>query len=124
MQSEFAFLIVVISYSFHVSSLIEHLRTYRTVTLHSLYIDFAVLIFNPSFLLGRDKLVTLGLNIDHDNNNNNNKKKNYNNNNNNNNKKKKKKKKNYNNNNNNNILILIISFRCKPLEINPFKDLI
>ena len=107
MQSEFAFLIVVISYSFHVSSLIEHLRTYRTVTLHSLYIDFAVLIFNPSLLLGRDKLVTLGLNIDHDNNNN--KKKNYNNN---------------NNNNNNNILILIISFRCKPLEINPFKDLI
>ena len=107
MQSEFAFLIVVISYSFHVSSLIEHLRTYRTVTLHSLYIDFAVLIFNPSLLLGRDKLVTLGLNIDHDNNNNN--KKNYNNN---------------NNNNNNNILILIISFRCKPLEINPFKELI
>ena len=107
MQSEFAFLIVVISYSFHVSSLIEHLRTYRTVTLHSLYIDFAVLIFNPSLLLGRDKLVTLGLNIDHDNNNNNNKK-NYNN----------------NNNNNNNILILIISFRCKPLEINPFKELI
>ena len=107
MQSEFAFLIVVISYSFHVSSLIEHLRTYRTVTLHSLYIDFAVLIFNPSLLLGRDKLVTLGLNIDHDNNNN--KKKNYNNN---------------NNNNNNNILILIISFRCKPLEINPFKELI
>ena len=106
MQSEFAFLIVVISYSFHVSSLIEHLRTYRTVTLHSLYIDFAVLIFNPSLLLGRDKLVTLGLNIDHDNNNNN--KKNYNN----------------NNNNNNNILILIISFRCKPLEINPFKELI
>ena len=106
MQSEFAFLIVVISYSFHVSSLIEHLRTYRTVTLHSLYIDFAVLIFNPSLLLGRDKLVTLGLNIDHDNNNN--KKKNYNN----------------NNNNNNNILILIISFRCKPLEINPFKELI
>ena len=105
MQSEFAFLIVVISYSFHVSSLIEHLRTYRTVTLHSLYIDFAVLIFNPSLLLGRDKLVTLGLNIDHDNNNN--KKKNYN-----------------NNNNNNNILILIISFRCKPLEINPFKELI
>ena len=105
MQSEFAFLIVVISYSFHVSSLIEHLRTYRTVTLHSLYIDFAVLIFNPSLLLGRDKLVTLGLNIDHDNNNNNN-------------------KKNYNNNNNNNILILIISFRCKPLEINPFKELI
>ena len=104
MQSEFAFLIVVISYSFHVSSLIEHLRTYRTVTLHSLYIDFAVLIFNPSLLLGRDKLVTLGLNIDHDNNNN--------------------KKKNYNNNNNNNILILIISFRCKPLEINPFKELI
>ena len=105
MQSEFAFLIVVISYSFHVSSLIEHLRTYRTVTLHSLYIDFAVLIFNPSLLLGRDKLVTLGLNIDHDNNN--------------------KKKKNYNNNNNNNnILILIISFRCKPLEINPFKELI
>ena len=104
MQSEFAFLIVVISYSFHVSSLIEHLRTYRTVTLHSLYIDFAVLIFNPSLLLGRDKLVTLGLNIDHDNNNNN--------------------KKNYNNNNNNNILILIISFRCKPLEINPFKELI
>lgn len=103
MQSEFAFLIVVISYSFHVSSLIEHLRTYRTVTLHSLYIDFAVLIFNPSLLLGRDKLVTLGLNIDHDNNNN--------------------KKKNY-NNNNNNILILIISFRCKPLEINPFKELI
>ena len=110
MQSEFAFLIVVISYSFHVSSLIEHLRTYRTVTLHSLYIDFAVLIFNPSLLLGRDKLVTLGLNIDHDNNNK--KKKNYNNNNN----KNKKKKK--------NILILIISFRCKPLEINPFKELI
>ena len=81
------------------------MRTYRTVTLHSLYIDFAVLIFNPSLLLGRDKLVTLGLNIDHDNNNN--KKKNYN-----------------NNNNNNNILILIISFRCKPLEINPFKELI
>ena len=105
MQSEFAFLIVVISYSFHVSSLIEHFRTYRTVTVHSLYIDFAVLIFNPSLLLGRDKLVTLGLNIDHDNNNN--KKKNYN-----------------NNNNNNNILILIISFRCKPLEINPFKELI
>ena len=105
MQSEFAFLIAVISYSFHVSSLIEHFRTYRTVTVHSLYIDFAVLIFNPSLLLGRDKLVTLGLNIDHDNNNN--KKKNYN-----------------NNNNNNNILILIISFRCKPLEINPFKELI
>ena len=106
MQSEFAFLIAVISYSFHVSSLIEHFRTYRTVTVHSLYIDFAVLIFNPSLLLGRDKLVTLGLNIDHDNNN--------------------KKKKNYNNNNNNNnnILILIISFRCKPLEINPFKELI
>ena len=111
MQSEFAFLIVVISYSFHVSSLIEHFRTYRTVTVHSLYIDFAVLIFNPSLLLGRDKLVTLGLNIDHDNNNN--KKKNYNNNTN---KNKKKKKK--------NIFILIISFRCKPLEINPFKELI
>ena len=110
MQSEFAFLIAVISYSFHVSSLIEHFRTYRTVTVHSLYIDFAVLIFNPSLLLGRDKLVTLGLNIDHDNNNN--KKKNYNNNNNKNNNKKK------------NILILIISFRCKPLEINPFKELI
>ena len=109
MQSEFAFLIAVISYSFHVSSLIEHFRTYRTVTVHSLYIDFAVLIFNPSLLLGRDKLVTLGLNIDHDNNNN---KKNYNNNNNKNNNKKK------------NILILIISFRCKPLEINPFKELI
>ena len=110
MQSEFAFVIAVISYSFHVSSLIEHFRTYRTVTVHSLYIDFAVLIFNPSLLLGRDKLVTLGLNIDHDNNNN--KKKNYNNNNNKNNNKKK------------NILILIISFRCKPLEINPFKELI
>ena len=110
MQSEFAFLIAVISYSFHVSSLIEHFRTYRTVTVHSLYIDFAVLIFNPSLLLGRDKLVTLGLNIDHDNNNNN--KKNYNNNN------------NKNNNNKKNILILIISFRCKPLEINPFKELI
>ena len=110
MQSEFTFLIAVISYSFHVSSLIEHFRTYRTVTVHSLYIDFAVLIFNPSLLLGRDKLVTLGLNIDHDNNNN--KKKNYNNNNNKNNNKKK------------NILILIISFRCKPLEINPFKELI
>ena len=109
MQSEFAFLIVVISYSFHVSSLIDF-RTYRTVTVHSLYIDFAVLIFNPTLLLGSDKLVTLGLNIDHDNNNK--KKKNYNNNNNKNNNKKK------------NILILIISFRCKPLEINPFKELI
>ena len=115
MQSDFAFLIVVISYSFPVSSLIEHLRTYRTVTLHSLYIDFAVLIFNPSLLLGRDKLVTLGLNIDHDNNNNNNK--NYSNNNNNNNN-------NNINNNNNNILILIISSLCKPLEINPFQKLI
>ena len=46
MQSEFKFLIVVIPYSFHASSLIGYLRTLQTITLHLLYINFSVITFN------------------------------------------------------------------------------
>ena len=42
MQSEFAFLIFIISYNFRASSLLDHLRTLRTATLHSLYTNFSV----------------------------------------------------------------------------------
>ena len=46
MQSEFNFLIAIIPYSFHASSLIGYLRTFQTITLHLLYINFSVITFN------------------------------------------------------------------------------
>ena len=60
-QSVFTFLLFVSWYRVQTSSLRENLRVCRTLTLHSTYICFKVLMFGPNLFFGKLRWVMLPL---------------------------------------------------------------